>query len=161
MESAMNTIDPGTRREQILGALTKAYTMELETVTNYLACSVMLDGVRAEAIKKSLAADVPGELGHATQLGHRIKQLGGQVPGSLHLNFDQEALQPPEDTTDVVAVIKGVIDAEEAAILHYRHIIKMCEGEDYVTQDLAIRLLADEEEHRQTFEGYLKEYQKF
>ena len=28
------------------------------------------------------AADVPGEIGHAQQLAHRIKQLGGHVPGS-------------------------------------------------------------------------------
>ncbi len=38
--------------------LTEAYWMELETVTNYLANSVDLDGVRAEEIKKSLAADI-------------------------------------------------------------------------------------------------------
>jgi len=32
------------------------------------------------------------------------------------------------------------------------------EGEDYVTQDLCIRLLADEEEHLVQFKGFLKEY---
>ena len=31
--------------------------------------------------------------------------------------------------------------------------IKLCEGADYVTQDLAVRLLADEEEHLCLFEG--------
>jgi bacterioferritin len=154
-------MDAGPKRDQIIVALIKAYNMEVETVTNYLACSVMLDGVRAEAIKKSLSADVPGELGHATQLGHRIKQLGGVVPGSLGLKFEQKSSQPPGDTTDVVSVIKGVIEAETAAIQHYKNIIRLCEGDDYVTQDLAIRLQADEEEHLQTFEGYLKEYQKF
>jgi hypothetical protein len=37
-------------------------------------------------------------------------------------------------------------------------IIRQTDGEDYVTQDLAITLMAAEEEHRQQFEGYLKEY---
>jgi bacterioferritin len=69
-------------------------------------------------------------------------------------------MQPPADTTDVMAVIKGVLDAENAAIDHYKKVAKLCDGEDYVTQDLAITILSDEEEHRQTFEGYLKEYQK-
>jgi bacterioferritin len=156
----MPTIAPGSQQETIVHALKKAYTMELETVANYLANSVQLDGVRAEAIKKALAADVTGELTHAQQLGNRIKQLGGAVPGSLALQFDQNHMQPPADTTDVVAVIKGVLEAEGAAIQQYKKIIKLCEGEDYVTQDLAIRVLADEEGHRQTFEGYLKEYQK-
>ena len=71
----------------------------------------------------------------------------------------QKSLQPLEDTTDIVSVIKGVIDAEEAAITQYNKIIKICDGIDYVSQDLAITLLADEEEHRRTFLGYLKEYE--
>jgi bacterioferritin len=147
-------------KEQIIAALRKAYNMELETVVNYLANSLLLDGVRADAIKQALAADIQGELTHAQQLGNRIKQLGGSIPGSQELEMSQKALQPPTDTTDVVAVIRGVLQAEEEAIAHYRSIAKLTEGEDYVTQDLVITLMADEEGHRQQFEGYLKEYAK-
>jgi bacterioferritin len=147
-------------REQILAALCKAYNMELETVTNYLATSINLDGVRADFIKQSLATDIQGELNHAQQLGKRIKQLGGTVPGSIQLKMTQKSLQPLEDTTDIVDVIRGVLEAEEEAINQYRSIIKLTDGEDYVTQDLAITLLADEEGHRQQFQGYLKEYTK-
>jgi bacterioferritin len=137
-----------------------AYRMELETVMNYIANSTNLDGVRAEEIKKSLAADVTAELGHAQSLARRIKTLGGQAPGSLAMSWDQKSLQPPADQTDVVTVIKGVIEAEEGAIRQYNKIIKMCEGSDYVTQDLCITLLGDEEEHRREFIGFLKEYTK-
>src|SRR5438445_6128245 len=147
-------------KEPIIAALQKAYNMELETVTNYLANSIHLDGVRAEAIKKALTADITGELGHATQIGHRLKQLGSSVPGSLKLKMTQKSLQPPVETTDVVAVIRGVVAAEQEAIALYNSIIQICEGTDYVTQDLAIKILADEEAHRQEFEGYLKEYVK-
>jgi bacterioferritin len=147
-------------REQILASLSKAYNMELETVTNYLANSLHLDGVRADFIKQALAADIQGELMHAQQLGNRIKQLGGSIPGSLELKMTQKTLQPPADTTDVVAVIRGVLEAEEDAINHYKALIRLTEGEDYVTQDLAIKLLSDEEGHRQQFQGYLKEYGK-
>ena len=147
-------------REQILAALEKAYSMELETVTNYLANSIHLDGVRADFIKQALAADIQGELTHAQTLGNRIKQLGGSVPGSLRLKMTQKDLQPPADTTDVVAVIRGVLEAEEEAIRHYQALIKLTDGEDYVTQDMAITILADEEGHRQQFQGYLKEYLK-
>jgi bacterioferritin len=55
-------------------------------------------------------------------------------------------------------VIRGVLAAEEAAIAHYNHVIKVTDGQDYVTQDLAITLLGQEDAHRQQFEGYLKEY---
>jgi bacterioferritin len=134
--------------------------MEVETVVNYLANSLHLEGVRAEFIKQALSADIQEELGHAQQLGNRIKQLGGSVPGSLHLKMTQRSLEPPADPTDVVGVIKGVLKAEEEAIAHYQDIIKQTEGQDYVTQDLAITILSAEEAHRQQFEGYLKEYTK-
>jgi bacterioferritin len=84
--------------------------------------------------------------------------LGGLVPGSQNLKFTQTSLQPTSNTTDVVGVIKAVIEAEEAAINQYKKIIRETEGDDYVTQDLAIQLLADEEAHVVLFRGFLKEY---
>jgi len=143
--------------QQTITLLLESYQMELETVLNYLANSTNLDGVRAEEIKKSLGADVTGEIAHAQQLANRIKQLGGHVPGSAALKFGSQ-IQPVATTTDVVGVIRSVIAAEEAACAQYKRIIKAVEGEDYVTQDLCIRLLADEEEHLVQFKGFLKEY---
>ncbi len=145
-------------REQVIELLTTAYSMEIETVLNYLANSVNLDGVRAEEIKKSLAADIAEEIMHAQQLGQRIKQLGGLVPGSAAVKLGQQ-IQPSSDTTDVTSVIKAVIAAEKAACGHYKSVIKATDGDDYVTQDLCIRLLADEEEHLVLFRGFLKEYE--
>jgi bacterioferritin len=146
-------------REQVIEMLKQSYSMEIETVMNYIANSINLDGVRAEEIKKSLSADVTAELGHAQQLGNRIKQLGGLVPGSMSVKLGGQA-QPGSDTTDVVAVIRAVIAAEEGACEQYRKIIKATEGEDYVTQDLCIQLLGDEEGHLVLFRGFLKEYAK-
>ena len=51
-------------REETIELLKTAYSMELETVMNYMANSINLDGVRAEEIKKSLAADITEEVGH-------------------------------------------------------------------------------------------------
>ncbi|MHC4875723.1 MAG: DUF892 family protein [Planctomycetota bacterium] len=146
-------------REQIIEELKVAYWMEIETVTNYIANSINLDGVRAEEIKKALQADVAEELTHAQNLARRIKTIGGRVPGSAQFKASQDALQPPDDSTDVISVIKGVIAAEDAAIAQYTRLIKLCDGLDYVTQDLCIQSLADEEEHRRTFIGYLTEYE--
>lgn len=146
-------------KSEVVDLLTTAYSMEIETVMSYLAHSVNLDGVRAEEIKKSLGADIPAELGHATQLANRIKQIGGLVPGSKGVKLGGQR-QPSEDTTDVIGVIEAVIEAEEAACAHYKKVIKATEGDDYVTQDLCIRLLADEEEHLIQFKGFLKEYKK-
>lgn len=148
------------QREQIIQQLKIAYAMELETVQNYLANSVDLDGVRAEEIKKSLAADIQEELGHANLLAKRIKVLEGRVPGSLDLERNQKSLQPPEDSTDVISVIRGVISAEESAIAQYEKIIQMTDGVDFVTQDMVIEILSDEQEHRRQFVGFLSEYER-
>lgn len=53
-----------------------------------------------------------------------------------------------------------MIRAEEGAIAQYNIIIRLCDGVDYVTQDLVIGLLADEENHRREFLGYQKEYER-
>jgi bacterioferritin len=148
------------KHKAIIEALTDAYWKELETVQNYIANAVNLDGVRAEEIKKALGADVLAEVGHAQQLAARIKVLGGCVPGSMEFRARQDKLQPPTDSTDVVTVIRGVIDAEEDAMKGYNKIIRLCDGKDYVTQDLAITILADEEKHRQQFTSFLKEYRR-
>ena len=145
-------------REKLVRELITSYNMEVETVLNFLCNSINLDGVRAEEIKKSLTAEIQSELAHAALLGKRIKVLGGQVPGSMGLKAGQGSLQPLEDTTDVEAVIKGVIEAEEDAIAQYQKIIELSEQVDYVTQDMAIQLKGDEEDHRQQFVGFLKEY---
>ncbi len=146
-------------QQQIIEELKVVYWMEMETLMSFLANSTNLDGVRAEEIKKALAADIVAELGHAQTIGRRIKTLGGQVPGTKQFRARQDALQPPKDNTDVVSVIKGVIAAENAAIEQYTKIIKLCEGIDYVTQDMCITSLSDEEEHRRDFMGFLTEYE--
>lgn len=151
---------PEAKHAEIIKELQVAYWAEIETVMNYLSNSTNLDGVLAEEIKKSLAADIQEELGHAQLLAKRIKTLGGMVPGSKKFKATQDSLQPPADTTDVVSVIKGVIAAEESAIEQYNKLIKVCDGVDYVTQDLAITTLGDEEEHRREFLGFLAEYEK-
>jgi bacterioferritin len=146
-------------REQIIEMLTKAYWMELETVISYITNSTNPDGVRAQEIIESLQEDVQEELGHAQQFAARIKELYGVVPGSMDFKAEQSYLQPPDHQTDIVHVIKGVIEAESGAIEHYNAIIEFTEGKDPVTNDMVIAILRDEEGHRRLFEGFLREYE--
>jgi bacterioferritin len=147
------------KREEIIGLLTKAYWMEIETVMSYIANSVNPDGVRAQEIVESLRQDVQEELGHAKKFAGRIKELYGVVPGSLDFTAEQTYLQPPEHQTDTVHIIRGVVEAETGAIEHYNRIIETCDGIDWVTQDMVIEILHDEEGHKRLFEGYLREYE--
>ncbi len=146
--------------DEVIRLLRKAYVDELETVMNYMTNSIVLDGVRAEEVRQSLQADIQEELNHAQQLGDRLKQLDARPPASGEFEMRQESLQPPEDSTDVLSVINGVIEAEEDAIATYRSLINAArEADDPVTEDLAIVLLGDEEAHRTEFRGFKKEYE--
>ncbi|MGH2748641.1 MAG: ferritin-like domain-containing protein, partial [Actinomycetota bacterium] len=133
------------KREELIQMLTRAYWMEIETVMSYVANSINPDGVRAQEIKESLEGDIQEELGHARRFGERIKELYGVIPGSLDFAPEQKFLQPPASQTDIVHVIKGVIEAETSAIEHYNKIIDFCEDLDLVTQDMVIEILHDEE----------------
>ena len=151
--------DHTAKREEIVDLLKKAYWMEIETVMSYIANSVNPDGVRAMEINESLEQDITEELGHAKQFAERIKELYGVVPGSDDFTAEQSYLQPPEHQTDVVHVIKGVIEAETGAIEHYSRIVAETDGVDPVTQDMVIDILHDEQGHKRLFEGFLREYE--
>jgi bacterioferritin len=162
----MPTLDRGVlaeqnagRREELIDLLKQAYWMEIETVMSYITNSVNPDGVRAQEIIEALEKDVQEELGHAQQFAHRIKELWGVVPGSLDFKAEQTYLQPPETQTDIVHVIKGVIEAEKGAIEHYNRIVEFSDDFDLVTQDIVLQILHDEEAHLRLFEGFLREFE--
>src|ERR687893_2962170 len=106
--------------------------MESETGMSYITNSVNPDGVRAQEIIESLEEDIQEELGHAQRFAERIKELYGVVPGSLEFQAEQSYLQPPEHQTDIVHVIKGVIEAETGAIEHNHRSIEFTDGLDFV-----------------------------
>jgi bacterioferritin len=143
------------KTKEIIAELKRSYAIELETLQNYLANSIDLEGADAEDVRKSLEEEVALKLKHARRLAKRINVLGARLPGSLELPRDQQVLQPPIDSADMVAVIKGVISTTEASISQYQKILTLSEGFDFVTQDLVIDLLSDEREHRRTFLGFL------
>jgi len=158
-DSGILSAENADKREEIIELLEKAYWMEIETVMSYIANATNPDGVRAQEIIESLQEDIQEELGHAQRYATRIKELYGVVPGSLDFRAEQSYLQPPDEQTDIVHVIKGVIEAETGAIEHYNRIIEVTDGVDWVTQDMVIDILRDEEGHRRLFEGFLREYE--
>jgi bacterioferritin len=158
-ETGILSAENSSKREQLIEMLTEGYWMELETVMSYISNSINPDGVRAREVVEHIEQDITEELGHAQQFGNRIKELYGVVPGSMDFQAKQTYLQPPAQQTDIVHVIKGVIEAETAAIEHYDRIIEFCNDLDLVTQDMVIQIQRDEQQHRRLFEGFLREYE--
>ena len=145
--------------DEVTRLLRKAYNDEIETIMNYLTNSIVLEGVSAEEVKESLSADIQEELSHAEMLGQRLKQIDARPPASYDFEAHQESLQPPEESTDVLSVIDGVIEAEDDAIQTYRSVISAArDADDPVTEDLGVTILSDEEAHRTEFRGFKREY---
>jgi bacterioferritin len=145
------------RKATTIELLTRAYMMEIETVANYLAASVNLDGIGAQEVVRALQADIEEELEHARKLAWRLKQLDAVVPGPPAVKLVQDTLQPSPRQTDVGDVVRAVLEAENAAIDNYQRLILETDGLDWVTQDLAVSLMADEEAHRRLFKGFLQD----
>ena len=145
------------KRAEIIELLTRAYWMETETVLSYLANAANLDGIRAEEIAEALDAGRRGGARPRAQV--RRPHQGPVRHAPRHVRHGPRAgVLQPGDPTDVVGVIRGVIEAEAGAIEHYNRIIEACDGVDWATQDMVIEILRDEENHLRTFERYLKEF---
>jgi bacterioferritin len=148
------------KTEEIITELKRSYAIELETMQNYLARSIDLEEAGAEPIIKSLEDEVTLKLKHARRLAKRINVLGGRLPGSLELSQDQNLSQPPLAETDTMTVIRGLIDANEVSIDQYQKLIRLTEGLDYVTQDMVIDLLSDEQALRRLFLSFLTQRER-
>ncbi|MFW5919157.1 MAG: ferritin-like domain-containing protein [archaeon] len=146
--------------DDVVRLLKEAYIDELETVQNYLANAILLETIRGEVVAESLKEDIQEELGHAEELGYRLRYHDERPPASMDLEASQESLQSPADTADVEAVIDGVIEAEADAIETYEELIDAAaEAGDHVTEDLAVQLLADEQAHEAEFLSFKREYE--
>jgi bacterioferritin len=146
--------------DDVIQLLRKAYNDEMETVMNYTANAVLLETIRGEEVAESLDEDVEEELGHARELAYRLRYYDERPPASQELEANQDSLQLPDDSADVLTVIEGVIEAEKDAIETYEELVRAAqEEEDFVTEDLAVELLADEQAHLAEFLSYRREYE--
>ena len=99
------------------------------------------------------------ELTHATRLGERILELGGELPASwseIPKLANAGTFDMPRDPADLKGILKSVLKAERSAINTYQKLLKMTLHKDTVTHELAEELLADEvkdEEHTENLLG--------
>lgn len=135
--------------KEMLDMLNNAIARELQVVVQYMWQHVMWKGIKGFAVKDELKSISIAEMKHAEEIAERLTYLGGTpttkpepifVGGSL-----KEMLE--HDKSD-----------EEGAIKMYKQIIEMASKEgDKVSKRMFEKILADEEEHHDTFSGLLEE----
>ena len=135
--------------KEMLDMLNKAIAREMQVSVQYMWQHVMWKGVKGFAVKDELKSIAITEMKHAEEIAERLAYLGGT----------------PTTTPEPIFVggsLKEMIERdkadEEGAIKMYKGIIEMAKKEgDEVTKRTFQRILADEEEHHDTFSGLLEE----
>ncbi len=134
---------------QVLKRLNLALKGELTAINQYFLHARMLEDWGVTKMGKHEYEESIEEMRHADLLIKRILMLEGlpnlQELGKLFIGENVEE------------VIKGDLKLEEEGIANYRAGIKDCEeANDYVTRDLFLQILKDEEGHEDFLNTQLK-----
>ncbi len=134
--------------KKLIDMLNQAISMELQVSIQYMWQHVRIYGMHSESVGGVLKDVAITEMKHAEVIAERVDYLGGEPttkPAPITVG------KTPEE---MLSIDKK---AEEGAIAFYREIIKTASDEgDIVTRKLFEDILADEEDHHNTFSGLLE-----
>lgn len=127
--------------------LNEAISREIQVSIQYMWQHVQAIGLKGEVVKGIFKSFAITEMKHAEAIAERLVMLGG-VPTT----------HPTPITIGKTADQMLELDkkAEEEAIAMYKEIIALAQKEgDYITANLFIGILKDEEEHFAAFDSFL------
>lgn len=126
--------------KKVIEHLNKALKKELTAINQYFLHARMLEDWGISKLAKHEYNESIEEMQHADKLIKRVLFLGG-LPNLQEL----EKLLIGEDVKEV---LECDLKLEQAGIAHYREAIAYCEEvDDYVTRDLFLSILKEEEGH--------------
>lgn len=133
----------------LMEMLNQSIAREIQVSVQYLWQHVQCTGVKGFAVRDELKKIAIAEMKHAEAIAERLVYLGG-TPTTA-----------PEPIR-IGATLKEMIQIdkkdEEGAIALYRKVVETARKEgDEVTKKLFRGILADEEDHHNTFEGLLED----
>jgi bacterioferritin len=133
---------------ELLDLLNQAIGRELQVSIQYMWQHVLWSGVEGYAVKDELKTISITEMKHAEAIAERLAYLGGTPTTKPEPIFVGTSLKEmiEQDATD-----------EEGAITLYRSVVAKAQQDgDEVTKRLFRSILADEEEHHDTFTSLLE-----
>ena len=112
-------------------------------------------GLDGEGIKGIIEDARLEDLSHFESCIERIYQLGGELPRDatdyIRMSGCDFLQLPPEDPTDLKAILERCLKAEQGAIVNWNKVCQMTHGKDPATYDIAKDILAEEIEHESWF----------
>jgi bacterioferritin len=135
--------------KELLDLMNKSIARELQVAIQYMWQHVLWKGVKGFAVKDELKAIAIAEMKHAEEIAERLAYLGG-VP-----NTKPDPIFVGESLKEMIEQNKK---DEEGAIKLYKQVVEVARKEkDETTKRIFRKILADEEEHHDTFTGLLEE----
>ena len=148
----------GVNVDELVELLVRNAAAELTTFYYYTILRVNLIGMEGEGLKLITEDARIEDRNHFEALVPRIYELGGKLPDDMKKFHDCSACPPanlPKDPTDVKAILKILLKAEQCAVRGYTHICNITFGKDHRTYDLALAILHEEIEHEAWFAEFL------
>ncbi|MDY0270002.1 ferritin-like domain-containing protein [Trichloromonas sp.] len=144
--------------DELLKLLNKAFADEWLAYYQYWVGAKVAKGPMKDAIIAELIQHATEELGHATLVSDRIIQLGGTPLTSPKVWFDWTncGYEPP-DNPFVRTLLEQNIKAEQCAIDVYDKLMKLTEGKDPITYNIALTILEQEVEHEEDLQALLED----
>lgn len=128
--------------------LNQAIAREIQVSIQYMWHHVMASGINSAAVKDVFEKTAIQEMKHAEEIAERLSYLGGTPttqPDPIKVGGTLEKM------------LRDDLQAEEEAIKLYKGIIDLArKEEDHTTRRLFESILADEEEHADTFSTLLE-----
>lgn len=135
--------------ERLMDLLNKAVAREMQVSIQYMWQHVLWRGVKGFAIRDEFKAIAIAEMKHAEMIAERINYFRGIPTTKPTPIFVGDSLEE---------MLKNDKKAEEEAIDLYNEIIEIARKEgDEVTNRLFRQILADEQDHYDTFSTLLEE----
>ncbi len=129
--------------KKLMGMLNDAIARELQVSIQYMWQHVVIRGINSESVGGVVKKISIAEMKHAEKIAERLDYLGG-VPTTK-----PTSIEVGTGTKEMLTLDRK---AEEGAIKLYNEIVSLAEKEgDIVTKKLFEDILAEEEDHHNTF----------
>lgn len=142
----------------LLLQLNAALSEEWLAFYQYWVGSFIVEGPMRGDVQRELQEHAKEEYAHAGLIAARIIELEGTPVIDPHKWFELARCKyaTPYDIS-TVKILQQNVAAERCAIIRYQELASFTNGVDFTTCDLAKHILAQEEEHEQDLQDYLRD----
>lgn len=141
---------------KVLDELNAALSEEWLAYYQYWTAAKMVVGAQRVDLQSEFEEHAQQELHHASMICDRIIELEG-VPVLTPQEWFKHARCVYDTPTAFNSeyFLKTILIAEECAMRRYQEIADLTEGKDYITNELAKKILSEEADHEQDMQDYL------